>query len=216
MQKLLLLISVIFTIGFILFASEMLENELAPFDNQFYGVVSKHISPGITQGMNVLSFFGSATALIPIMAVFLIVAWKKRDFRFYGGMMAVNLTIAWMMNILFKTVFHRARPDIVRLAAATGFSFPSGHSMVSAAFYGYLIYLCILFLKRPWKELVPVFLLLLVVFIGISRIYLGVHYASDVAAGFLAGFSWVIVFTSLTNRFRTNWKPRDARIRRKR
>lgn len=214
-SKLLFLLSVIFMIGFILFASELLEDELTPFDHSVYGAISRYISPETTQVMNLISYLGSAPVLIAVMAVFLPAAWKKRNFRFYEGMMAVNLAAAWLMNLLFKTVFHRARPSVERLAAAAGFSFPSGHSMVSAAFYGYLIFLCILFLKRPWKEIFSAFLLILVFFIGISRIYLGVHYASDVAAGFLAGFSWAIFFTNLTALFQEHWKPRDARISRK-
>lgn len=201
--------------GFILLAAELLENELAPFDHVVYRYISAYISPVLTKAMAGISFLGSAPVLIAITALFLIAARKKRDFRFYEAMMTLNLLAAWLMNVLFKTVFHRARPDLIRLAAATGFSFPSGHSMVSAAFYGYLIYLCVLFLKRPWKEICSALLLCVVLLVGVSRIYLGVHYASDVAAGFLAGFSWVILFSALTNRFRENWKPRSARIRRR-
>lgn len=86
----------------------------------------------------------------------------------------------------------------MRLVDISGYSFPSGHSMIGTAFYGYLAYLCAILMKKPWKALLPSLLLLLVLLIGYSRIYLGVHFASDVAAGLSAGFCWVAAFVLLT------------------
>jgi undecaprenyl-diphosphatase len=106
-----------------------------------------------------------------------------------------NLTGSWILNTVLKDVFRRARPDIEHLVRAGGYSFPSGHAMISMSFYGMLGYLLYINLrdkkKRRWY--VPILTLVIVFSIGLSRIYLGVHYPSDVAAGFAAGGAWLVV-----------------------
>lgn len=182
----------------ILFTSELVENELSPFDNLIYGTLSKLISEDMTDVMKIISNMGSVYMLGAEAVVLLLCFWNSQKYRFYGKMIIVNLSVVSLLNLLFKSIFHRARPDILQLVSASGYSYPSGHSMISAAFYGYLIYLCIHNMKKPWKYLLSSGLMLLIVSIGISRIYLGVHYASDVIGGFLAGFSWLILFITLT------------------
>lgn len=109
-------------------------------------------------------------------------------------MLAVSLAGGWLLNTVLKEVFHRTRPDIEHLVAAGGYSFPSGHAMIATAFYGMLGYLIWLNLKRrdkpAWYVMVLTFIL--VVAIGTSRIYLGVHFPSDVIAGFAAGGVWLV------------------------
>ncbi len=135
--------------------------------------------------------------LVAILAAFWVISFKKKYALFYTKIMTVNLLAAAGMNFLFKVFFHRARPEILVLVHATGYSFPSGHSMVSVAFYGYLIYLSVILLQKPWKQLSSLLLSMLIFFIGLSRIYLGVHYASDVVGGFLAGLAWLALLLSI-------------------
>ena len=182
------------TLAFILFTSELMENELNPFDAAVYGFLAKQITEDMTDLMKLISDLGSAYVLIGISAGLFAFLFIRHKSPFYGNMAVLNLGAVTLLNLLFKTVFHRARPDILRLVQASGYSFPSGHSMISAAFYGFLIYLCAVFLKPPWSRIVPAALALLILAIGVSRIYLGVHYASDVIGGFLAGFSWLVMF----------------------
>lgn len=198
-RRLLFVTADILAIAFILLASELLENELSPFDSLIYHNLKRFISPDLTVGMKLISDLGSSYSLILILAIFWAISRKKKYVYYYTKTMTVNLCVAAMMNFLFKTFFHRARPDILVLVHAGGYSFPSGHSMVGAAFYGYLIYLCIIFFKKPWKQFFSVLLFLLILFIGLSRIYLGVHYASDVIGGFLAGFAWLTILLSFIN-----------------
>ena len=97
-------------------------------------------------------------------------------------------------------IVHRARPTGFRLITETGYSFPSGHSMVSMAFYGYLIYLIYKNVRN--KKLRWAFITgfgLLIFIIGMSRIYLGVHYTSDVFAGFLFSLGYLVVYIKLTD-----------------
>jgi len=105
-----------------------------------------------------------------------------------------------LLNNILKLIVRRARPTGFRLIAETGYSFPSGHSMVSMAFYGYLIYLIyknVRNKKLRWTLMTCFSLLILI--IGLSRIYLGVHYTSDVFAGFLFSLGYLVVYIKLTD-----------------
>ena len=99
------------------------------------------------------------------------------------------------MNYTLKQIFQRPRPIEYRIINESGYSLPSGHSMISMAFYGYLIYLIYKNVKNEHlKRCLILFLSILIISIGISRIYLGVHYTSDVLAGFLAAISYLIIY----------------------
>jgi membrane-associated phospholipid phosphatase len=99
---------------------------------------------------------------------------------------------------LLKNFFERERPNINIIIEADGFSFPSGHSMGSMTYYGFLVYLVIRGKGKPLSKLgLAILLCLVIVLIGISRIYLGVHYPSDVLAGFVAGSIWLVICISL-------------------
>jgi undecaprenyl-diphosphatase len=99
-----------------------------------------------------------------------------------------------LLNQVLKRIIRRPRPTGINLIKENGFSFPSGHSMVSMAFYGVLIYLINKSkLNKETKLLLSLLLSILILFIGISRIYLGVHYASDVLAGFSLSLAYLII-----------------------
>lgn len=108
---------------------------------------------------------------------------------------AVNLVASSVFTEVFKLVFHRPRPEIHELIEIGGFSFSSGHSMIGISFYGLLLYLFYRNTENKYKKiLIAAFFSLLILSIGISRVYLGVHYASDVIAGFSAGLAWLAIF----------------------
>jgi undecaprenyl-diphosphatase len=96
-----------------------------------------------------------------------------------------------LLNDLLKEAFHRTRPEpVAGWIAAQQYAFPSGHAMVSAAFYGYLAYLSWRLLNGIPRIAAIVGLILLVLAIGVARIYLEVHFLSDVVAGYLSGLLW--------------------------
>ncbi|NMC55729.1 MAG: phosphatase PAP2 family protein [Eubacteriaceae bacterium] len=102
--------------------------------------------------------------------------------------------------MLLKSIFARPRPSNIYLVKVSGYSFPSGHAMTSAAFYGFIIYLIWQTnIRKNLKIASTVFLFILIILIGVSRVYLGVHYTSDIAAGFLVSIAYLIVFTKLTS-----------------
>lgn len=188
---------------FIRLVQELLRNNLSIFDSDIYGFLSGFISARLTMFMKILSDFGSAPFLIAITLLsYYILNKTGKNYR-YGNLIALNLSATWLLNDAFKDIFHRQRPHILRLVSASGFSFPSGHSMTSMSFYGLLIYIA-------WNNIdnkiikygVSVLLAFLILFIGISRIYLGVHYASDVLAGFSAGLVWLSVVITLFDRYK--------------
>ena len=118
---------------------------------------------------------------------------KKRAFY-----IALNVLLCYFLNQTFKYIFARQRPMDINLIDASGFSFPSGHSMISVAYYGFIAYIVShVRMKRNKRRLYVGLLMLLTLLIGISRIYLGVHYASDVLAGYALSMAYLIVYIKL-------------------
>jgi undecaprenyl-diphosphatase len=147
--------------------------------------------------MKFFTFWGSGTAMTIITSVIIIAFRSRRNYSFFSWAIGLNLITSSLLNKLFKGIFHRQRPDIYRLVDITGFSFPSGHSMVSICFYGFIVYLLWVKVQSTWKYPLIILLILLVLCIGTSRIYLGVHYASDVLGGFSIGLAWLTVYISI-------------------
>ncbi len=114
----------------------------------------------------------------------------------------IALTIiitAIVNNFGFKMLFHRARPDDM-LVYAGGYSYPSGHSFVAMAIYGLIIYLIYKSnLNKKLKIIIIILLGTIIALIGISRIYLGVHFPSDVTAGFICGIIYLIIFSKIVD-----------------
>ena len=110
---------------------------------------------------------------------------------------SLNLILITLLNILLKNIVQRPRPIDYRLIEEVGYSFPSGHSMISMAFYGFIIFLIFRYGKNKNKVFWEVLLGIIIFLIGISRIYLGVHYASDVVAGFLIAIFYLFVYITV-------------------
>lgn len=136
----------------------------------------------------------------PIIVVIFFIFKLKRESLFLlisggGGLLLLSA---------FKRIFERARPPYPLLYAETGFSFPSGHATFSFVFYGALAYLVwISDFPKYLRILMMVFLIFLSLAIGISRIYLRVHFPSDVIAGFALGYSWLFMVLFIFK----NWFP---------
>lgn len=144
--------------------------------------------------MQSITFFGTATFLFP--ANILLIIWFAfiQKHRWYSIKIPVISITSLSLMIGLKTLFNRPRPLIPLLDAASGLSFPSGHSLTSMTFYGLIAYIVWERIKNPYIKWITITaLLIFILLIGFSRIYLRVHYASDVAAGFSIGFIWLVI-----------------------
>ena len=151
------------------------------------------ISDFVTPIAKFITNFGGAIFLsIATVMLFLLIKNKK-----IGLSIISNIVIITVLNQLLKRILQRPRPTEFRIVEETGYSFPSGHSMVSMAFYGYLIYLIYRYIKNKYVKWTLITILsILICLIGISRIYLGVHYTSDVLGGFMISISYLVVYIS--------------------
>lgn len=190
-----LLVSLLFIISLFVFgylAHEIIgENETA-FDEKVFHFFAGYSTPGFIKVNRILTFFGASYFSISayiILLTILFVSGRKTD--------GINITIIAVTSsaLMFglKQYFHRKRPDLPLIRTLDNFSFPSGHALSSFIFCSVLIYLVWKGgLKNTWKWILSVLLILFSVCIGISRIVLRYHYASDVIAGFCLALAWVI------------------------
>lgn len=182
---------------FFAIAEEILENEIWRFDNDVYRFISGFISDPVTHFFKIITNLSGATFLIAV-TVLLVVYLKK---KVYGKYIVINLICITFLNVILKQIVQRPRPTEFRIIEETGYSFPSGHSMVSMAFYGFLIYLIYHYVSNYHvKWILCTLLTLLIPVIGISRIYLGVHYTSDVVGGFCIAVAYLILYTKIVSK----------------
>lgn len=175
-------------------AEDLLEQELGTFDTVIGDFVRSFTTPGLTKVQIGISNLGSALVEISLFLVACGILIFYLHHYWEAVVLTANLTGAWVLNNALKFIFQRTRPDIQHLVEAGGYSFPSGHAMISAAFYGMLGYLFWLNLRERGRRVwyIPFIAGLVILSIGVSRIYLGVHFPSDVVAGFAAGGAWLI------------------------
>ena len=186
-------------VGFLAIAEDVFNKEIMNGDIIGYKLVSTFlISDFATPIAKFITNFGGAIFLIiATIILFILIKNKKIGFSIIS-----NLVIVTILNQLLKNILQRPRPNEFRIIEETGFSFPSGHSMASMAFYGYLIYLIYKYVKNKYLKWTLIVLLgILICTIGISRIYLGVHYTSDVLGGFLISISYLVIYISAVNKF---------------
>ncbi len=188
---------------------------ITAFDDAVYKLVSGFISDSMTCFMKIVTFLGSEwaiTFLAVIIPILIFILRKKKYYRL-GLLISANIALGAFFNQVLKLIFNRPRPELYRIVEEVGYSFPSGHSMNSMIFYGFIAYQIIKKGKhwsriRPWSRVrhwsryaAVVLIGLLVTLIGLSRIYLGVHYASDVLAGFLIGLGWLVAAAKISERY---------------
>jgi undecaprenyl-diphosphatase len=167
----------------------------APDIDQFDAFVRMEVhrlaSPILTTAMQAISFMGSslALAILLVVAVYLL-------YHFHRGRAAALITITMVgssgLNVVLKSIFHRPRPAAFFGAIPNSYSFPSGHALNSLCFYGTIAVIVFMYVQKPLARWgIWLTAALIIGMIGFSRVYLGVHYPSDVIAGYCAGIVWV-------------------------
>ncbi|GAA3956393.1 phosphatase PAP2 family protein [Hymenobacter algoricola] len=181
-------------VGFLALGRAVLAQSVARFDEQAFRWTQRLLGPNSGGWVESITFLASRnciTALaLGLIAYFLVL----RRHRWYTLLVPVVALGSITLNLLLKNVYNRSRP-LLPLVSASGLSFPSGHAMISASFYGLLIYLVQTHIRHQAKlrHTLSGLLILLILLIGLTRVYLRVHYASDVLAGFAAGLVWLVI-----------------------
>lgn len=165
---------------------------IAWFDLPIIHLIQHYALPTITKLMNQISFLGSDIFLSIASLLIGIYLLYMRRFQLAVSF-GTCMIFSGIFNFIFKNIFERPRPEILRLGKATGYSFPSGHAMAGICFYLFLAFMLSLELKKTsHKIIVYSIAVIFIIMIGISRIYLGVHYPSDVLGGYTFGAAWIL------------------------
>ena len=193
---------------FIELAGKVQADELKHFDYTVIELIQSQIAEKWTALMKVITFFGGKTWTVLAIAIsaILFAFYKKR----YALYIILTCGLGAALNLVLKGWFQRERPNFYQLIVESGYSFPSGHSMGSFILYSAIAVVLVKISKKTVVDAVIIILFaLLVLAIGISRIYLGVHYPSDVVAGFAAGGFWVCLCTLALNYYEFRMKKQN-------
>ncbi len=162
-------------------------------DKAVHDFVSGHVNQYLTFYFKVITNLGGILFFVVFLVLCLVMFKEKK----YAFMMTFNLLFTYIFSVIFKNIFRRERPLYNLIKLPSDYSFPSGHAMCSVAFYGFLMFLVS---KCVSSKKLRVFFYILLTFvllsISFSRIYLGVHYFSDVLCGFLFGVVCLIMFVN--------------------
>lgn len=176
------------------------KNSLAIYDDFVSQKIYSLKSPALTVVMKSVTFIGNTAGyflIVPLLAVFFII--KK------NWLLPIQITVVLLLssslNIILKNTIARQRPpEAGHLVFAEFYSFPSGHAMSAITFYGFIVYLSFILIKKVWLKYMIILLCILITgLIGVSRVYLGVHYPSDILAGYIAGLSWLMLCILILN-----------------
>ncbi len=193
---LILLIVLFLACLFILFSimDMVFEDKNTSFDDTVFSIIHPYINNTNTSIMQVITFFGSPEFLLPANCILAGIFLFKKEQRLYSLKVAsVALTSTGVMFLL-KTLLQRQRPLVPVISQVHGYSFPSGHSFSSLVFFGMLAYIIDKAIKKKWlKWLLIIGCFVLTFLIGFSRVYLKLHFASDVVAGFCLGIIWLLL-----------------------
>lgn len=165
-----------------------------PIDMMIFDRIKPRVNTINNKIMLFITFLGKHQFLIPanlILIFFFIVVKKQTWFSIRVITIAISSLV---LMLLLKQLFQRKRPLSPLLKAAKGLSFPSGHAIMAVTFYGLLIYILQHTITIDWLKWILFILVVgLIILIGFSRIYLRVHYASDVLGGFIIGLLWLLI-----------------------
>jgi undecaprenyl-diphosphatase len=177
-------------------AEEMRENDVVRFDSTIRTWVHGFASPGLTSTMTIISLLGYNVLIVGVIVSIIVFLWLR--WRRAAAFMAITMIGAGILDASLKQAFHRVRPQVFFGMAPTNYSFPSGHALASFCFYSVLAGLVAHRVRSTGLRVaIGVVAALTIAAIGLSRIYLGMHYPSDVIAGYLAAAMWVSSVLSL-------------------
>lgn len=205
---------VIFVLGlniFVELTADIAEKNIKNFDNRVFDYVHSFRTPELTKFFTIVTDIGDFYGyLVAMCLVTIFLFYKFRSWRFILELLAV-IVLAALANMALKRFIDRARPSIEHLVTVETLSYPSGHAMSAMAFYGFLTYLTFhIKMAKRLRTLLCFIFIFLIFSIGISRVYLGVHFPSDVVGGFIAGLIWIAFCVVLFNIIALYKKTRES------
>lgn len=178
---------------FLIWSVLMLKGKLNKLDANFYSKIK--ITDIKTKLWNILTCLASAK-FVALLCIFFLLFMKNKKVAI---VIIINMLIMWILIGTLKRIFKRNRPNINPLVEEEGYSYPSGHTMTATIFYGFLIFLIIIStLTNPLKIIITSIFVLLILIVGYTRVYLGVHYLSDVVGAILFGSSYLLLYIFFT------------------
>lgn len=170
------------------------DNDIVFFDEIIISFIQSLETSFLTTMMKFFSYIGSGSFINIIVVLGVIILYFVLHYRTEILLFILVLMGSHYLFRLLKEIFQRARPNLYPLIDIGGYSFPSGHATNAVTVYGILAFLLWRFIPTSWgRKLLILFSTIMILTIGFSRIYLGVHYPSDVLGGYFAGAFWLIV-----------------------
>lgn len=167
------------------------------FDSTIYNFIISFRHPFLDAYFKIITLLGNPNMVIIILG-FLILLFRDKK----ALILTINVFSSVSINSIIKHIIRRKRPTVKHLIKQGGFSFPSGHAMISICLYGYLLYLVQKEVKnKVIKNILTIILTLIIISIGLSRIYLGVHFATDIIAGYCLALSLLTIIIYYTNKY---------------
>ena len=205
-----LALAVVALLAFVWLSEEVLHNRIERFDETVRLAIHAYASPGLTAFLRVVTNLGDWGALLSgTLLLGLVFAWRGRWQHL--RLLLVTMSGALVLDAVLKLVVHRPRPVPYFIPKPSTYSFPSGHALVSLCFYGLLAGMLSLRLSRRWQRVVVWMAAAgLIGLIGFSRVYLGVHWPSDVLAGYAAAIVWMGAVRVMAERGR-GIEPEDGK-----
>jgi undecaprenyl-diphosphatase len=187
-----LLLSLLFLIVITRLHEDISHPRVEHLDQSILQLIHQHDNPGLTHLAKTLSFIGSPMTLFPLVALSAFILHRfhlNRD----ALLVVISMTGAATIDTLLKLHYRRIRPDVPwAFVHERSFSFPSGHSVMAVVTYGIITWLLMQYLHRTWQHIALIAVsLTLIAGIGASRLYLAVHYPSDVVGGYFVGAIWL-------------------------
>ncbi len=191
MKRIKILLVILPIILFILLAICIKAGTILNIEENFYFELIENKTDAFTAIMKIITHLGDPISIILIC--FALFIFSKTRIKF-AIPLSITIIVSAISNIFLKEIFARERPDILRLVNESSYSFPSGHAMTNSALYMMAILLVNVYIRNN-KFKIPLIILFTIIpiIIGISRVYLGVHYIGDVIGGFLLGITVSII-----------------------
>jgi undecaprenyl-diphosphatase len=207
-----LILCIGFGLLFVYIATTISNKSIAHFDTSIIRFVQGMETPWLTSIMKFFTTLGNTKSVIGIALIAFVLLYFAFRYRQQAFLFIIIIGGTVVLNALLKNYFKRERPEIHRIMNANGFSFPSGHSMIAFSLYTIIVYIAWRNVKTGLsRTLLILFAAFMILMTGISRIYVGVHYPSDVVGGFAASGLWVtfaiIVYGAYQNPREKNKRP---------